>query len=104
MLDQDALKVYYHVIGAYQALMIVFGTLGSLLVFIVAIRLRKTTTFVFIAFLAVTDAIALYGWSLNEFIYIYFNYWPQEESIVGCKMVNFIEYVSMQSSAWLLVS
>ena len=104
MIDQNALNVYYHVIGAYQACIAVFGTIGSILVFVVAIRLRKTTTFVFIAFLAITDAIALYWWNLNELVFIYFGYWFMEESIYGCKIVNFFQYVSMQSSAWILVS
>ena len=94
----------HDVICAYKVLLTVFGTLGGVLVFIVAIRLRKTTTFVFVTFLAVTDPLTLYCWNLCNFIRIYFNYLVTEESIYGCKIVTYLAFVSMQSSAWLLVS
>ena len=104
MLDEVALYYYYHVVGAYIVSMAFLGTIGSILVFIVAFRLRDTTTFVFINFLAVTDALCLYEWNLDDFNYIYFSISLQESTLVGCKVMNFFQFTAMQSSAWLLVN
>ena len=104
MFETTPYNVIYHIIGVYEMALIVMGTIGSILTFIVAFKLRHTTTFVFILFLSVTDALCLYWWNLDDFILIYFNYWFQENSLYGCKIINYFQYVSMQASAWLLVS
>ena len=103
MFDQQALQIYYHIMGLYDVFLALFGTLGNILVFIIAFRLRKTTTFVFLVFLAVVDSLTLYWWNLDDFRYIYFGSSAQEGSVYGCKILNYFQLTSMESSAWLLI-
>ena len=104
MFEQTPYNIFYHVIGIYEITLIITGTIGSILTFVVAFKLKQTTTFVFLLFLSITDTLCLFWWNLDDFILIYFNYWFQENSFFGCKIINYFQYVSMQSSAWLLVS
>ena len=104
MLDKQALQIYYHIMGMYDVFLALFGTLGNILVFIIAFRLRKTTTFVFLIYLAVADSITLYWWNLDDFRFIYFGSSAQEGSVYGCKILNYFQLTSMESSAWLLIS
>ena len=104
MFDQQAADTYYHFATGFGVLMMVCGTLGSVLIFITAFQLRKTTTFVFLTFLSVTDALSLYWWNIDDFNYVYLNFSFQEESAIGCKIENYFQMVAQQSSAWLLVT
>ena len=103
-MTDETYSTFYRIIGIYEILLIIFGTIGSILTFFVAIRMRQTTTFVFILFLSITDALSLYWWNLDDFIAIYFDRWLQQTTLFGCKAINYFQFVSMQSSAWLLVS
>ena len=104
MFDKNALSTYYYVISSYQILLAVFGAIGGLLTLITAFRLRKTTTFFFISFLAITDSLSLYWWNLNDVIFTFFGYHVEESDMFGCKIFNFFQMVPTQASAWLLVS
>ena len=97
------MTVILQIFGIYDLLLAILGTAGNVLVLIVAYRLRKTTTFVFIACLAVTDSLTLYFWNLNHFLGPFFSIDLENDSLVGCKLGNFVQFASLESSAWLLV-
>lgn len=91
------------ILAGYSLFLVLFGTIGNLIVFVVSIRLRRITTFVFIAFLAVSDTFTLYYWNLNHFIYTFLGYDIENDTIVGCKLGNFVQFSSLEISSWLLV-
>ena len=90
-------------VSVYDLALSIVGPIGNLLVLIVAIRLRQTTTFVFITFLAIADTLTLYFWNLNHFIFTFFGV-DIENSLYSCKFGTFIQFYSLQTSAWILVS
>ena len=92
------------ILGLYTLLLIVIGTITSLLSIYICFRLRQTSTFVFLAFLSLSDILTLYYWNLTHFINSYtnidflnFNYWV-------CKFGSYFQFTSLQISAWLLVN
>ena len=94
----------FKVIGFYSLCLAVLGTMCNLMVFLVAFRLRHNPTFVFIAFLAIVDSLTLYIWNLDHFIGSFFGLDIEYDSLVGCKLGNFLQYVTLKSSSWLLVA
>lgn len=94
-----------YVIGAYALFLIIAGTFGNLFtVFIItSTKLKETTTFIFFAFLAVTDALSLYFWNLDHFLVGIFGIDRQNTSAIWCKVDSFIQFVVLQSSAYFLV-
>jgi hypothetical protein len=86
--------------------LIILGTIGNGIVFAICLskNLRSKTTFKFLAFMAVSDIFALYGYNLDHFTSTFYNgYTYSYVSLVGCRFENFTQYVSLQFSAWLLV-
>ena len=102
MAESD-LFILYRVLGLFDALLVVFGTLANVLVFILAYRLRKTTTFVLISFFSIMNALSLYFWNINDLVFIFFNVSPQDTTIYFCRLINYCQFSSIQSAAWLLV-
>ena len=66
-------------------------------------RLRKLPTFIYLFTISVSDATSLSIWNLNHFLFIYFNLQPEFKSLIYCKIGVFLQYVSLEYSAWLLV-
>ena len=95
----DTIKI----IGVFSLVLAILGTFGNTLIFLVClIRLRNQVTFVFIMFLAITDTITLYGWNLAHFAEAFYNF-NLQETTPTCRLLNFFQYASFHSSAWLLV-
>ena len=91
-------------ISVYALILIFLGTIGNIFTFMVCIKLRKTTTFVFLAFISVSDSLILYFWNLNHFTDTFFGIDLQNYNIYSCKFGCFLQFTSMQVSAWLLVT
>ena len=92
------------VVGVYSMWLIVFGTIGNLITFYVCYQLRSTTTFVFFAFMAITDLVSLYYWNLKNFLTAFYAIDISRLSIYSCRINSFIQFASLYTSAWLLVS
>lgn len=90
-------------VGALNLVAISLGLLGNTLAFII-FRFHKSfkrmPSMVFLSFVAVTDTIALFEWNLNHFTIIYSV--NLMTTLLECRLVNFIQYASLQSSALIL--
>ena len=83
----------------------IVGTLGNALIFLTCVlRLRKQVTFVFLAFMALMDTASLYEWNLGHFIDNFVGKSFMTPTLITCRVFDFVQYLSLQSSAWLLVS
>jgi hypothetical protein len=98
------LDTIVEILSAYALFLVVFGTIGNFLVFLTSIRLRHTSTFIFMAFMAISDTLTLYFWNLNHFTSTFFNLDIENTLVINCRIGNFIQFSSFQSSSWLLVS
>lgn len=93
-------------IGLYCLLLVIFGTIGNIFIicFCLRRRLRHYTTFIFILFMCITDTLSLYVWCLDHFLESFFGFTIEELSPISCRIGFFIQFFSLQSSSWLLVS
>ena len=80
------------------------GSIGNLLSFIVFIqkRLRKRSTFRYLAYLSAVDFIVLYLGLGNIVLRDYFLYDIRTQNLFLCKLHTFLTYVTTQLSSWLL--
>lgn len=92
-------------IGSYAAFLVVFGTLSNFLTFLVCLRknLKKTPTFVFLAFCCVTDTIPLFVRNVDNFSNLCLGYRVRATNEFSCKTNLFFHFFPLQTSAWLLV-
>ena len=89
----------------YYALGIAFiGLLGNATIFVICFRAKSNSMFVLLCYLAFSDTLCLYFWNLNHFITSSFNIDIQNFNIISCKIGSWIQFSSLQSSAWILVS
>ena len=95
--------IFFKLIGIINLCLVVIGTIGNLLVFRVCLHINNTATFVFLRYLSLADIFSLYFWNINHFIEAFFNIQVLSISRYACKFVNFFQFCSLQSSAWLLV-
>jgi hypothetical protein len=83
-----------------------FGSIGNILTFSICMRknLRKTPTFIFIAFMALIDILSLSFWNLNPLLLVLFGKIMGDFNEESCKILSFLQLFSLQTSAFLLVS
>ena len=93
----------FQVIGIYSLWLIAFGIAGNSISFYTCCKLSSTTTFVFLAFMLVSDTVSLLVWDLDCFLKAFFGF-DLGENIYLCRIGNFVQFSSLQISAWLLVS
>ena len=93
-----------YVLAIYCLWLNIFGTVGNLVAFYICRQLRKNTTFVFLSFICLTDLVSLYFWNINNFISVYFGIDLQGYNIYSCRIGYFVQFTSLHTSAWLLVS
>ena len=82
--------------------LLIFGTIGNVFV-VIACWSIKEPAFIFIRFMACTDITALYFWNLNHFLTFMFNLDLQNYSYFSCKFGDWVQFSSLQYSAWILV-
>ena len=92
------------ILGFYPLWLLLSGTIGNLITVRICYTQRKNTTFVFLMFITLADMATLYFWNLVSFLNAYnimdlINY-----SLYSCRIGTFIQFTSLQCSAWLLVS
>ena len=98
-----------HYLSVYALVLIIVGTVGNLLTIIVLFRrhLRRFVTVRYLITVSICDIVSLYGWNLNSFYK--FNISPnhgniEEISIVHCRIISFMTFVSLQLSSWCLTA
>ena len=52
----------------------------------------------------VSDIVALYFWNVDQFIFIYTGYDIEDLDLSWCQFYSISQTLSLQCSAWLLVS
>jgi hypothetical protein len=97
---------FYKALAVYSLFLVIFGTIGNLCTCFICMRksLRKTTCFVFLSFISIIDIFTLYTWNLSNFIVPFYGYFHENSNIIWCKLSVFLQFFSLQSSAWLLVT
>ncbi|CAF0848744.1 unnamed protein product [Rotaria sp. Silwood1] len=90
----------------YPILFIFIGTVGNLLSVYVVLRskLRRHSTFIYLAFLSIVDLIVLYTFCVNFIFHAWFNIDLQQVSLIACKIFSFSIYFFPQTSAWILTA
>ena len=86
-------------------LLIALGVTGNsaVLFFITKSKsLRKMSSMIILIFVSIVDTLSLFVWNLDHY-YLYYNGKNYEElNIYLCRIMNFIQYFSLQSSGFLL--
>ena len=90
----------------YPMVFLLIGTLGNLLSVYVVLRskLRRYSTFTYLAFLSIVDLIVLYTFAINFLLHAWWNIDLQQVSLVACKIYSFSIYFFPQASAWILTA
>ena len=90
----------------YPILFIFVGTVGNLLSVYVVLRskLRRNSTFMYLAFLSIVDLIVLYTFCVNFILHAWFNIDLKQVSLIACKIYSFSIYFFPQTSAWILTA
>ena len=94
---------FLKILGCYSLGLAIFGTIGNLIIFYVSLRTSKNSTFILLRYLAISDIIALYFWNLNDFSISILDFDLENYSLFFCRFGSWIQFSSLQSSAWLLV-
>ncbi|CAF0923892.1 unnamed protein product [Rotaria sp. Silwood1] len=109
--SEESIILYRHPllygVAIYALLLIIVGTIGNVLTIIILIRpnLRQHTTMRYFIAVAVADLCSLYSWNLNLFYKHLINLYQndiEDASIMSCRLVSFIGFVSLQLSSWYL--
>ncbi|CAF1986380.1 unnamed protein product [Rotaria magnacalcarata] len=90
----------------YPILFMFIGTTGNLLSVYVVLssKLRRHSTFIYLAFLSIVDLIVLYTFCINFILQAWFNIDLQQVSLIACKIYSFSIYFFPQASAWILTA
>ena len=90
----------------YPWFMIICGTICNLLTFSVITRtkLKKSSTFVYLACLSIVDLSILYTFCINFIFFYQFKIDLQLTSIILCKVYSFLIYFLPQLSAWTVTA
>ncbi|RNA11052.1 FMRFamide receptor-like [Brachionus plicatilis] len=103
MINQNLKDIIYKILGAYALFLTIAGTVLNLVVFGICIRKRlwRTSTFKLIAVLSLNCIIGLYEWNLKHFIDPFFGVDFNFTSLSWCRLSIFLQYFSLQYSAWI---
>jgi hypothetical protein len=96
-------------LSIYALVLIIVGTVGNLLTIIVLLRrnLRRLVTIRYLIVVSICDTISLYGWNLNNFYKFNISLETdnlEELSIIHCRVISFMTFVSLQLSSWCLTA
>ena len=99
-------SAYDKFLGVLSLTITIVGTIGNFFGIILCLRgsLRKTPTYVFIAFMLFCDTISLYFSNLSTFTVAFYVKVFSGLSLATCKLSAFCVYFSLQASVLLLVS
>ena len=91
----------------YALLLIIVGTIGNGLTILILLRpnLRRYTAMRYLTAVAMAHLCSLYLWNLNLFYKHLINPYQndlEDSSMIGCRLISFIGFVSLQLSSWYL--
>ena len=89
--------------GYYAIVMFILGTASNVFMFYVCMRIKQNSIFVLFRYMAFFDTLALYYWNLHTFTLPVLGFDLNSYSVITCKYGSWIQYSSLQSSAWILV-
>jgi hypothetical protein len=104
-LDEYGKHILYisnQILIIYPWIMIIFGTISNILSIIVLTRkkLRKSSTFFYLACLSAIDLTVVYLFCINFITYYHLNIDLQSKHVILCKFFAFSIYFLPQYSAW----
>ena len=109
--NPNSIPLFHHPflygVAIYALFLIIIGTVGNVLTIIILLRpnLRKLTAMRYLIAVAIADLCALYSWNLNLFYKHLINAYQndlEDSSIISCRILSFIGFVSLQLSSWYL--
>lgn len=85
---------------------IIVGTIGNIFSFILMLQreMRQTSTYFYLAILAVADTVVLFVSAFKTWIRAWSNFELLHISDASCKILMFLTYFSLHLSAWLIVA
>lgn len=93
------------VVSHFGIVIICLGVVGNTITFLL-FRFHPSfntmPVMVFLSFVAVTDTLALFEWNLGHFLMFTMNFDLLNTSVLVCRLINFVQYTSLQSSALIL--
>jgi hypothetical protein len=107
MTSNKTIDIFTKVFSIYALLLTILGTAGNSLSCFICLRksLRTRATFKLLAFLTVSDIVALYQWNLKHFVATFFGHYDWDlVYLTLCRLDQFLQTSSLQFSAWILVS
>ena len=90
-------------LGIYSFVLVILGTLSNVLIMFICFKAKSNSMFPLLGYLAFSDTLSLFFWNLSHFIESSFDIDIQNFNIYLCKFGTWIQYSSLQSSAWILV-
>ena len=96
------------IVSYYPLFLMIVGTALNLLTFAVFCRspfrnVRRQPAIHYMRAIAVVDIFMLYGWNLDHYLSYAYGFTLLRYSVLSCKIVLFINYVSAYISSWLRV-
>ena len=103
--NDPSIQILYSIYSYLPLLIIATGLSGntaSFIIFRVDKELKYMPTMIFLSFVCITDTMSLFNYNLNHFLNPNFKILIQDVNIHVCKIFDFIQYFSLQSSSLLL--
>lgn len=102
----DLNKTKYASIVTYISLInIIIGSIGNSICFAVFVssrELRRMSSVVYLMYCSVMNILSLFEWNLDHFIEPYNPNGMESLSLANCRLLAFLQYFSLESSAYLL--
>jgi hypothetical protein len=97
---------YHSFIGIYSLCLFFIGTILNVLSIYICLskNLRQIPTFLLLSVLLAFDTISLCFWNIDHFLHQFFDYTIEDINVISCRVVTFLQCVSLQVSSWILVS
>lgn len=96
---------YGFIIGYIPFLVIIMGIVGNFLTFVVlrtSRTLKNQSSMVVFSYIAILDSTALFTWNLDTYFRIFHDFEYENLSLVYCRLMVFLQYFGIESSALLL--
>ena len=100
------IEIIQKIFASYSLFLILFGSTSNTISFCICLRknLIRVPTFVFLSFMMISDIFALCFWNLDNFVTPFFNFIFEGFGVDMCKVFFASQLITLQYSAWCLVS
>lgn len=99
------MKTFEWTLSIINLCLIIFGTIGNLLTFLILLRknVYKHSCMRYLAALCLIDTFCLYTWNFSTVYSIIFRERKIEhEGVIYCRLFSFYNYFMLQSSSWIM--